>query len=155
MKFYGKLNLKKLNYNKGFTLLEMLIVVAVIAILAAMALPRFLDATNKAKSAAEKANIRNIDTQIELYQVNTGTYPKFPDMDDMFISASYFPDGFPKDPFTSSAGIGIYSLDMNSFTGTPLINSSLRMRTNTFMHFCPNNQICAEFTPAGHTGFVP
>lgn len=48
---------KKLN-KKGFTLMEMLIVVAIIAILVAIAIPTFSNALNKAKVATDEANLR-------------------------------------------------------------------------------------------------
>ena len=51
--------LKKLNNKKGFTLMEMLIVVAIIAILVAIAIPTFAGALNKANAATDLANIRS------------------------------------------------------------------------------------------------
>ena len=48
----------KKNNNKGFTLMEMLIVVAIIAILIAIAIPTFTNSLNKAKDAADEANGR-------------------------------------------------------------------------------------------------
>ena len=50
--------LKKLNNQKGFTLMEMLIVVAIIAVLVAIAIPVFNGALTKSKEAADVANIR-------------------------------------------------------------------------------------------------
>ena len=52
-----KLMNKKLN-KKGFTLMEMLIVVAIIAILVAIAIPTFTRSLNQAKVAADEANLR-------------------------------------------------------------------------------------------------
>lgn len=52
-----KLMNKKLN-KKGFTLMEMLIVVAIIAILVAIAIPTFTKSLNQAKIAADEANLR-------------------------------------------------------------------------------------------------
>lgn len=49
---------KKLNNKKGFTLMEMLIVVAIIAVLVAIAIPVFNGALTKSKEAADVANIR-------------------------------------------------------------------------------------------------
>lgn len=45
--------------SKGFTLVEMLIVIAIIAILVAIAIPTFSGALTKAKEAADEANIRS------------------------------------------------------------------------------------------------
>lgn len=50
--------LKKLNNKKGLTLMEMLIVVAIIAVLVAIAIPVFNGALTKSKEAADVANIR-------------------------------------------------------------------------------------------------
>jgi len=50
--------MKKLTNKKGFTLMEMLIVVAIIAILIAIAIPTFTGSLNKAKLAADEANVR-------------------------------------------------------------------------------------------------
>lgn len=50
--------LKKFTNKKGFTLMEMLIVVAIIAILIAVAIPTFNNSLNKARVATDEANIR-------------------------------------------------------------------------------------------------
>lgn len=50
----------KLRNKKGFTLMEMLIVVAIIAILVAIAIPTFSNSLTKAKVAADVANVRAI-----------------------------------------------------------------------------------------------
>lgn len=49
---------KKLSKKKGFTLMEMMIVVAIIAILMAVIIPTFTNAMNKAKAATDEANLR-------------------------------------------------------------------------------------------------
>ena len=51
--------LKKFTNKKGFTLMEMLIVVAIIAILVAIAIPTFASQLNKARVAVDEANIRS------------------------------------------------------------------------------------------------
>ena len=51
--------MKKFKNNKGFTLMEMLIVVAIIAILVAIAIPSFTTQLEKAREAADIANIRS------------------------------------------------------------------------------------------------
>lgn len=72
--------LKKFTNKKGFTLMEMLIVVAIIAILVAIAIPTFSNALNKAKAATDAANIRagyaNLQIQLlvgDLEKPGTGT----------------------------------------------------------------------------------
>ena len=51
--------MKKIKNTKGFTLMEMLIVVAIIAILIAIAIPNFTAQLEKAREAADIANIRS------------------------------------------------------------------------------------------------
>jgi prepilin-type N-terminal cleavage/methylation domain-containing protein len=61
--------------NKGFTLIEMLIVVTIIGILAAIVLPRFTTSSIAAKVAAHRATEQAINAQSELYFFNEGQYP--------------------------------------------------------------------------------
>ena len=59
----------------AFTLIELLIVVAIIAILAAIAVPNFLEAQTRAKVARVKNDLRSVATAIEAYRVDTNKYP--------------------------------------------------------------------------------
>ena len=62
--------------RKGFTLVEIMIVVAIIALLAAIAIPNLLSAKRTANTAAAKANIRALSTAAEVYATgHNGTYP--------------------------------------------------------------------------------
>ena len=59
--------------KKGFTLIEILFVVIVIAILAAIAIPRIVTTTATAKQNACWANIAIMNTQIEQYRLDNGS----------------------------------------------------------------------------------
>ena len=62
------------NLNKsrkgGFTLVELMVVVAVIAILAAIAMPQFLSAADRARTAKETADIQIIKNATQLYMID-------------------------------------------------------------------------------------
>jgi general secretion pathway protein G len=60
---------------RAFTLIELLIVVAIIAILAAIAVPNFLEAQTRAKVSRCKADMRSITTAIEAYHIDNNRYP--------------------------------------------------------------------------------
>lgn len=60
---------------RAFTLIELLIVVAIIAILAAIAVPNFLEAQTRAKVARVTADMRTMHTAVELYRVDNNKVP--------------------------------------------------------------------------------
>ena len=62
-------NFKK-SRKGGFTLVELMVVVAVIAILAAIAMPQFLSAADRARNAKETADIQIIKNATQLYMID-------------------------------------------------------------------------------------
>ncbi len=61
--------------SRAFTLIELLIVVAIIAILAAIAVPNFLEAQTRAKVSRAKADHRTIATGLETYHIDHNVFP--------------------------------------------------------------------------------
>jgi prepilin-type N-terminal cleavage/methylation domain-containing protein len=60
--------------SKGFTLIELMIVVAIIGILAAIAIPNFMNYQCKAKQTEAKSNLGSIRTNMEAYRAEHDTY---------------------------------------------------------------------------------
>lgn len=66
---------KKTAKERGFTLIEVLVVVFILAILAAIVGPKILGRTDDAKIAEAKIQIKNLETAIKLYKLDNGFYP--------------------------------------------------------------------------------
>ncbi|MBI5155343.1 prepilin-type N-terminal cleavage/methylation domain-containing protein [Candidatus Poribacteria bacterium] len=64
-----------MNRSRAFTLIELLIVVAIIAILAAIAVPNFLEAQVRSKVSRAKSDLRTVATGLEAYAVDYNNYP--------------------------------------------------------------------------------
>ena len=62
--------MKKMNKKNGFTLIELIIVMVILGIMAAVAVPRFLDSISNAEESAEDAVVNNIVVALENYAQN-------------------------------------------------------------------------------------
>jgi general secretion pathway protein G len=111
--------------EKGFTLLELMIVIAIIGILATLAQPSYKTAVKKSREAALKENLYNIRSVLDQYYADNG---KYPDSLDDVVTKGYM-RGVPVDPITNSnqwqtvpfessnpdePGGGIYDVHSNS-----------------------------------------
>ena len=61
--------------SRGFTLIEVLVVVAILGILAAIVVPRIMDRPDEAKRVAAKADVAAIVQALKLYRLDNGNYP--------------------------------------------------------------------------------
>ena len=62
-------------YFRGFTLIEVLVVVVILGILAALVVPRIMDRPDEAKRVAAKADVGAIVQALKLYRLDNGFYP--------------------------------------------------------------------------------
>ncbi len=98
--------------KRAFTLIELLIVAAILAILAAIALPNFLEAQTRSKVARMAADMRSLASAMETYHVDWGCYPRNPS-DNMCMLVL---DGLPE-LTTPAAYISRYPMDIFHWEG--------------------------------------
>ena len=95
-----------LRNSKGFTLIELMIVVVIIGILAAIAIPNFISMQDRAKEGSVKANMHTVQLAIEDFAVqNDGTYPVA--ADDAAVEANLPGGAYPNNPFDTSVEMGM------------------------------------------------
>ena len=61
--------------NRGFTLIELMLVMVILAILAAIVVPKFAGKSEQARIAAAKTDIRMLETALDAFEINNGRYP--------------------------------------------------------------------------------
>ncbi|MGH7972382.1 MAG: type II secretion system major pseudopilin GspG [Limisphaerales bacterium] len=71
------INLKQpRSQRRGFTLVEMLLVLVILATLAAIVYPKVMGRSEQARETAAKTQIANFKTALDAFEVDTGYYPK-------------------------------------------------------------------------------
>ena len=94
--------------QKGFTLLEVMLVVILISILAAIVIPRFVISSKRAKVQSCEMNRSIINTQVESYYFSENTWPQ-DSLADIRTNINYFPDGVPTCPIDETSYVVVPS----------------------------------------------
>jgi general secretion pathway protein G len=61
--------------NRGFTLIELMVVIVILSLLAVLVGPKLIGRTDDAKIADAKVQIKNLETALKLYKLDNGNYP--------------------------------------------------------------------------------
>lgn len=100
--------------NRAFTLIEILIVVVILGILAAIVVPQFTSASDDAAQSSVRSTLQTVRAQLELYKFDNGAYPA--DIATL-VTGGYLqqspqaPNGYS---FTYTAADGSYVCDQNA-----------------------------------------
>ncbi len=89
--------------RRGFMLIELIIVIAIVGILAAVAIPNLVGMTDEAKVAKIQADLSTIGTAVEIYHVKEGAYPDV-------LTALEGEDAYLKKLPDPPKGAGVYTL---------------------------------------------
>ena len=108
-----KSKIQNLKSGRGFTLIEIMLVVIIIGVLAAMVVPRLVGRTEQAKIARAKSDLSAIGLALDLYELDIGRYPE--SLDELVAkdapsgvaegttwNGPYLKKGLPKDPWGRS-----------------------------------------------------
>ena len=127
---------RRLRDRSGFTLIEIMVVIVILGLLAALVVPKLIGRTEEAKKTQARVQIRNIEQALGLFKLDNGFYPatdqgiealiKIPDAGR--IPKNYRKDGYmdrlPKDPwknpyvYVSPGAHGDYDISSYGADGT-------------------------------------
>lgn len=113
---------KMLGRRSGFTLIELMVVMLIVGILAAIAIPQFTGQAERAKQGKARADLKTIGTALEMYYIDNNELPDTDSLD-FLVEAGYLRT-VPVDPWGNAY---VYNKEMRSGTNTP------------FTLYCTNN----------------
>lgn len=108
----------------GFTLVEVLIVVVIMAVLAATIIPQFADSTNDAKTSTSKFNLHTLRSQIELYRSQHDGRLPAADLSELTFKTDA--SGNPKESGSSTFSFGpyLYEIPENPYTNSATVKTA-------------------------------
>ncbi|MEW6087498.1 MAG: prepilin-type N-terminal cleavage/methylation domain-containing protein [bacterium] len=104
--------------EKGFTLIELMIVIAILGILAAVAIPNFLNARGKAQDASALSTLEAVKTALEMYAADNGAYPTLAAASTGTALSTIIGDDFPTNIKLDST-TGSFAGALNDVNSTP------------------------------------
>ncbi len=153
----------RMEEQRGFTLIELMVVVSIIALIATIIIPNFIHARQEAQVATSEANLKQIATSLELYYADKDDYPAGTALAvtpiDLYGAATNpYLEQTPIDPvdgqdysYTHGGGVATgnasYVIDApGAYDATSLSNLGIcpfgTAAGNTTLHYSPQSGVC-------------
>lgn len=132
---------QRLDRQRGFTLIEMMIVVAIIAILVSILVPNFVRARAQAQTSACESNLKEIATAIELYQTDNDRYPDSGTVDGQNDQLQPYLKQTPVDPVAGPGAFYAFTVtDPDTATASYVIVCPGTHDPGTLQNISPNTK---------------
>ena len=111
--------MRQRNMNRGFTLIEMIVVILIIGILALAALPFFIDLRRVANEAATQGSLGAIRSAVHMYYAHTSMVvsPQFPSLNEMNTNTSVIVPSITETLWTTGRPINYLNGRLSDFVG--------------------------------------
>lgn len=127
--------------KKGFTLLELLVVISIIAVLLAISASAFLSARATSRDAKRKTDLEQVRSALELYKADNGSYPTntgtVGSVLTGLVSPTQYISKLPSDPGLNS----YYYMSLNT-GGYALCAALEKVANTTSVYYCTGNSQC-------------
>ena len=144
--------------SKGFTLIELLVVIGIISVLTALLTANFVGVRQRARDAQRKADLRQIQSALEIFRADNGSYPAsesgvgvvFPDCGKAFTGAtgSIYMQKVPCDPLGGSYKYALTNSSIYSYNLIACLENNSDSQKDTTL---PNPNPCNQSTNFSYT----
>lgn len=130
-------NLKLKINASGFTLIELLVVIVIIGVLSTLLMANFIGIRQRARDGQRKANLRQIQSALELYRADLGGYPttpNFPACNTAFTGGAPPVTYMSKVPCDPLGGNYVYASDATTYSVVTCLENSSDIEKDASVH---------------------